>query len=560
MLMSPAFIINLCLAVGLLLFAREFSAQRPLLRSLGVLMMLVFTALYVGWRFNETLPKFSWRLESLWPWLFFAGEASLIAYEAWSWLVLRRLSNHSPQADIYEERMRQEPALPSVDVFVPTYSEGPEILTATIRGAQALDYKGEVKVWILDDKRRPWLKELCAEMNAGYIARPTNEHGKAGNLNYAFPRTSGEFLLVIDADFVLEKNFLYRTMGFLLYDKKVALVQTPQHFHNPDPVQHNLFGAGAWTEEQNFFMTVVQSGRDVHENAFCVGSGWVIRRSLLEELGGFPQQSICEDLEISYVLKGRGQRTLFLNEALAWGLAPESVAEYIKQRVRWCCGTLQHVFLKSGPLRAPGLTWRDRLFYFEPIVFWLTYPLVLLVFAAPLVFWFAGLSAMKNADEGFAYVLLPRLIVVYTVMYWLSGGKVLPVVSTVHKVLPAFHLSAEVSKFFFAPFGRPFNVTAKGHRRDRAVIQWSLLHIYLAVAVLLCAGMFMNLSGICEVVKLNQVTSFDIAWTMFSLIVLGLCMLACVEMPRQARNDPASEVARCNPVGAVKALLIRLFA
>ncbi len=72
---------------------------------------------------------------------------------------------------------------------------------------------------------------------------------------------------------------------------------------------------------QNFFMTVVQSARDAHENAFCVGSGWLVPRARLEELGGFPQASICEDLEISYVLRGRGWRTLFLNETLAHGLA-----------------------------------------------------------------------------------------------------------------------------------------------------------------------------------------------------------------------------------------------
>ena len=66
-------------------------------------------------------------------------------------------------------------------------------------------------------------------------------------------------------------------------------------------------------------MTVVQSARDAHDNAFCVGSGWLTPRARLDELGGFPQGSICEDLEISYALRGRGWRTLYLNEALADG-------------------------------------------------------------------------------------------------------------------------------------------------------------------------------------------------------------------------------------------------
>jgi hypothetical protein len=61
----------------------------------------------------------------------------------------------------------------------------------------------------------------------------------------------------------------------VLHRPEVGLVQTPQHFRNPDPVPHNLLGGSAWTEEQHFFMTVVQSARESHGNAFCVGSGWV---------------------------------------------------------------------------------------------------------------------------------------------------------------------------------------------------------------------------------------------------------------------------------------------
>jgi hypothetical protein len=66
--------------------------------------------------------------------------------------------------------------------------------------------------------------------------------------------------------------------------------------------------------------------------------------------------------------------------------------------------------------------------------------------------------------------MLPRIIGVYVIMYWLSDGKVMPVVSTVHKMLPAFHLAREVGKFFFAPLDSPFNVTTKGQCRDQ---RWS---------------------------------------------------------------------------------------
>src|ERR1700722_12194537 len=108
MLTSDALIINIFLSVGLLLFIREFSAQQPWLRLTGILLMLAFTGVYAVWRYQVTLPGLSWDFKSLWPWFFFLGEISMISYEVWSWLVLRRLSNHSPRADAYERRMRRE--------------------------------------------------------------------------------------------------------------------------------------------------------------------------------------------------------------------------------------------------------------------------------------------------------------------------------------------------------------------------------------------------------------------------------------------------------------------
>lgn len=559
MLSTEALFVNGLLLVGLLLFVRDVRPDRTWARLAAVLLLNGLAGWYAWWRWECTLPEFRWSFTSLWPWSFFAAEMAVGVYEAWAYFVLVRLTDHSPRADEYERRLRAEDDLPTVDVLIPTYSEGREILEETIRGALALDYPaGRVSVWLLDDSRRQWLKELCAERGVGYLARPTNEHGKAGNLNYAFPRTDGELILVIDADFILRPDFLLRTVGFLLYEQGVGLVQTPQHFRNPDPVQHNLLGSAAWTEEQHFFMTVVQSGRDSYQNAFCVGSGWVVKRAVVEEMGGFPQDSICEDLEISYALKGRGHRTLFLNEALAFGLAPESVAEYVKQRVRWCSGTLQHPYLKTGPFRGKGLTLLDRLFYLEPVVYWLTYPFVVLLLIAPLIFWLTGVSALTARGDEALLVILPRFIAGYVLAYWLSLWKVIPPITMIHKVLPAFHLTAAIAKALVRPFGSPFKVTTKGLARDRVVVQWGFVWIFAGLAAALLGAMAVNLTGFCEVVTVGEFTAVDVFWSAYSLVMLVLCALVCVELPK--RSDAAeSEVERASPGRSLRAVVARLF-
>lgn len=552
--------LTLALAAGLVFFAADAPARNTAARLAAVLLLLVLAGVYVAWRWVETLPGFAWDPAVVWPWAFFAAELVAVVYEVWSLSVLVRLTDHTPEADRHEAALRlRGPDLPTVDVFVPTYGENAEILERTIVAALALDYPRErVKIWLLDDGKRPWLGELCARYGVGCVVRPTNEHGKAGNLNYALSRTDGEYLLVIDADFELDPGFLYRTLGFFLFRTDIGLVQTPQHFRNPDPVQYNLFGSRAWTEEQYFFMTMAQSARDAYGNAFCVGSGWVVPRARLAELGGFPQASICEDLEISYVLKGRGWRTLFLNEKLAVGLAPESVPEYIKQRARWCTGTIQHAYLKTGPFRARGLSLRDRLFYVEPIVYWFTYPFTLLLLAAPAVFWLTGVSAIPGAGEGAFLVLLPRFAATWILVYWLSEGRVMPPVSAVQRALGAYHFTAALSKAVVRPFGRPFQVTSKGQARDRVVVQWPIARPFIALAALTVGGMALNLTGYHEVVTVTALSALDVVWTAYTVALLALCTLACVELPKAGQMD-APEVRRGNVRGTVVALARRVF-
>ncbi len=101
-----------------------------------------------------------------------------------------------------------------------------------------MDYPNKT-VYILDDTRRPHIKAIAEELGCKYITRRDNKHAKAGNLNNALKQTNGEFISIMDADFVPFKNFLTRTVGFF-QNSKIDLVQTPQYFYNPDYHARNL--------------------------------------------------------------------------------------------------------------------------------------------------------------------------------------------------------------------------------------------------------------------------------------------------------------------------------
>src|SRR5260370_12536352 len=100
-------------------------------------------------------------------------------------------------------------------------------------------------------------------------------------------QTNARVILLLDADFAPRRDFLKRTVGLLL-DPDVAVVQTPQFYYNPDPIQHNLPAAQSWVDDERFFFDIFQPAKDAWGCAFCVGTCFIVRLDRLYEIGGLP--------------------------------------------------------------------------------------------------------------------------------------------------------------------------------------------------------------------------------------------------------------------------------
>ena len=248
----------------------------------------------------------------------------------------------------------------SVDVFVPTYNEPVWMVRRTLVGA--LGIHRSHRTYLLDDGRRPEMEALARELGCGYITRPDNAGAKAGNLNHAMAQTSGDLIAVFDADHVPLADFLDRVVSYFA-DPHLAFVQTPQEYYNVDSFQHlgTRQGRGAW-HEQSLFYRVIQPGKSRRNAAFFCGSCGVIRRSSLEEVGGFATETITEDLHTSMRLHARGWKSLYHNEVLALGLAAQTATPYHLQRLRWGQGTMQALRC-DGVLRTRGLSLHQRINY-----------------------------------------------------------------------------------------------------------------------------------------------------------------------------------------------------
>lgn len=282
----------------------------------------------------------------------------------------------------------------SVDVFVPTYNEDLEVLEATLIGCANMNYKHTT--YVLDDGRREEVASLAKQLGCVYLTRSDNKHAKAGNINAALKKTSGEFIVILDADMVPQPELIEKTLGYF-NDPKTAIVQMPQEFYNLDSVQH-LNNSSHWHEQQLFYH-VIQPGRNSINAPFWCGSPSIVRRSALESIGGVATESITEDFLTSIKLNGRGWNIKYHNEALAFGIAPQSIHAFNLQRLRWAQGAMKILKSKYNPLIAPGLSIKQRLAHFSAIFTYFESYQKFIYLLIPVIYLFTGVMPLKLTTE-----------------------------------------------------------------------------------------------------------------------------------------------------------------
>lgn len=536
------------LALGLaLVVLPAFRPQTQPVRAIVFAVVVLLGWRYLVWRYLETIPAFDFSVDALVAWLFLALEASTMVSGTVAFLVMSRTLDRKSEADRNIAWWASGPT-PRVDILIATYNEEAAILERTIVGALASTHPA-LRVWVLDDKRRPWLREMCERLGARYHTRPDNSHAKAGNINACLATLKGlpdppDYIAVLDADFVPHIDFVTRALA-LFHEPDVGLVQTPQHFFNPDPIQHNLGIDKAYPDEQRFFFDHVQPARDAWGIAFCCGTSSMMRWNALMSIGGFPTDSVTEDFLITLRLQEEGWRTVYLNEPLTEGLAPEGVAEYIVQRARWCLGLIQIVRGRSGPLSRNRLRLIDRLSLVDSFLFWsTTYLFRLACLLVPLLYWYTGVTAVNAPVTGVLFYFGPFYIASLAALRWVSGGVMLPILQDVSQILGASQIVRAVWAGLIKPEGHSFKVTDKGGDRTRTVVQWPLMRPLTIIFGLTLVGVFFTSATDIQFDRdAGDGKWVVLFWTIYNLAVLAVAMAVCVEVPR-ANTVPEIEPER----------------
>ncbi|KAL9100851.1 MAG: hypothetical protein Q9163_003817 [Psora crenata] len=243
--------------------------------------------------------------------------------------------------DNHTELLRNHPITedaPTVDVYLPVCREPLEILENTWQYIHQLRYpQGKLKVYVLDDGATTAVQELAFRNGFEYICRDDRPHlKKAGNLRYAFARTTSDYFAVFDADFCPRADFLLETVPHHLADPKAAIIQTPQYFRALKEQTWTEQGAGS---VQEFFYRVVQTTRETWGAAICVGSNAVYRREALAAVGGTAEIAFSEDVHTGYHAVHRGWKVKYVPIVLGCGICPDTPRALFSQQMRWCMGS-----------------------------------------------------------------------------------------------------------------------------------------------------------------------------------------------------------------------------
>lgn len=532
-LKSQALFVVLLWCTALLI--RRVPGRYPTL--LLIVMSLVVSCRYLWWRYTATL---NWDSA-----LDVSFGLLLVLAETYSWivLVLAYVQSIWP-LDRKPISLPPDPAdWPTVDVFIATYNEDLSVVRPTVYAALGLDWpRDKLRVYVLDDGRRPEFAEFAREAGVNYLVRPDNRHAKSGNLNHAMTKTQGELIAVFDCDHIPSRSFLQLTVGWLVKDRKLALVQTPHHFYSPDPFERNLGDFRKKPNENILFYGLLQDGNDMWDATFFCGSCAVLRRSALESIGGFATETVTEDAHTSLRMHRKGYTSAYIRIPQAAGLATESLSAHIGQRMRWARGLTQ-IFRLDNPLTGPGLSLFQRLCYANSMLHFLAGLPRLVFLLAPLAYLFLHAYIIYAPAIAILLYVLPHLAHASLTTAHIQGKYRQTFWGEVYETVLAWYIAWPTTVALFNPLKGKFNVTAKGGLIEKDFYDWRISFPYLVLVLLNLAGLGAGLWRLSHGPAAETGTIIvSMLWLVYNLIILGAAVAVASEV-RQVRHAHRVPVA-----------------
>ncbi len=481
------------------------------------LITTAYTVYYFIWRLTTFNPEAIWL-----SWIFYITELygffTFILFLLMTWKIINP-KIEKPKSDF------------TVDIFIPTCGEPLDVLHATLIGCNKISYRH--KTYLLDDSAREEVEKLAKRLGCIYIARPTHEGAKAGNINYALKISNGDLIVILDADFIPLPDILDKSLGFF-NDTKVAIVQGPQIFYNLDSFQHE---SGSW-HEQKLFYHVIQPGKNRNKSAFWCGSPSIVRRSALKEVNGVAEESVTEDIHTTIRLIKKGYYVLYSDQPIAVGIAPATLEDFLGQRFRWSQGAMQVMRSKDNPLWNRGFTLSQKLSFLASGLTYFDSIQKFIYLMIPIISLTTGLFPIREIGLPFMYRFIPYMVLGIVANYLLGRGFYNFWLIEIYNVIKMFSFIRSIATLFTGK-AKKFTVTRKDagsleKRMSKKLMRPQIILFAITIiASIFAIAAFKLIPGFLGFTR-NELVMM-IFWAMFTSLLIMFGILKLNKISKRSR-------------------------
>lgn len=251
----------------------------------------------------------------------------------------------------FDKEIKEIDEYPMISILVPAHNEA-KVIGRTVESLLLLNYpKSKMELIVINDNSSDNSKEILENIKDRYnnynftiinTDSLTGGKGKSNALNIGYTISKGDFIAVYDADNTPDKNALRYLVQTIVMDDELGAVIGKFRTRNKNK---NLLTKFINIETLSF-QWMSQAGRWQLFNLCTIpGTNFILRRSIIEEIGGWDSKAIAEDTEISFRIYKLGYKIKLVPQSITWEQEPETVKVWIKQRTRWAKGNI-YVLMK----------------------------------------------------------------------------------------------------------------------------------------------------------------------------------------------------------------------
>lgn len=430
----------------------------------------------------------------------------------------------------------QDEMLPMVSIHVPAYNEPPEMMIDTLDALARLDYPRYEVIVIDNNTKDPavWqpVEAHCKILGSRFrfFHEDPLAGFKAGALNFSLAKTSPDaaVIAVIDSDYMVTPNWL-RDLVPQFTKPSVAIIQAPQDYRDDG---ENLFKAMCYAEYRGFFYIGMVT-RNERNAIIQHGTMTMVRKSVLEEVGGWAEWCITEDAELGLKIFEKGYEALYIAKSYGRGVMPDTFIDFKKQRYRWAYGAVQIMRHHGKALRRRDqsrLTYGQRYHFIAGWLPWLA-DSINLIFTLAALGWSLGMLHFPQKIDPPMIILsaVPLAFFVFKMakMFYLYRSRVKASISqTLASAVAGLALSHTIAKamlFGMVTKSLPFFRTPKKVQGRRF---WYALQSAREEGLMA----FALVAAVYTIIKLQGVETPDVLVWIVVLLVQSIAYFAAVAM------------------------------